>query len=428
MLNRKAQPEIKAMENISIAVPQRKIMPNGIPLNVIEAGNQDVVRMDILIGAGKWHQVQLLQTLFANRMLREGTKRFTSAEIAERLDYYGAWLELSTSMEYSYITLYSLNKYFARTLEIVESIVKEPIFPEKELKTVVDTNKQQFLINSTKVEYLAQKSFASSIFGEQHPCGRFASATDYDQITAACLKEFYDQYYHSGNCSIYVAGKVTNDILTLLENTFGSDSWGQTENKVSTSASLINSTSLKRVFTEQATAMQSSLKMGKVMIQRTHPDYFKMRVLITIFGGYFGSRLMSNIREDKGYTYGISSGIASYPDAGVFMVSTEAANEYVEDIIKEVYHEMNLLQTDLVPESELNMVKNYMLGEMCRSYEGPFSLSDAWMFIQTSHLSDSYFEESLKAVQNVTSEELKALAQKYFDQEKMIEVIAGKSI
>lgn len=164
------------------------------------------------------------------------------------------------------------------------------------------------------------------------------------------------------------------------------------------------------------------------MIQRTHPDYYKMRVLITIFGGYFGSRLMSNIREDKGYTYGISSGIASYPDAGVFVVSTEAANEYAEDIIKEVYNEMRTLQTDLVPASELEMVKNYMLGEMCRSYEGPFSLSDAWMFVQTSHLSDSYFEESLKAVQNVTAEELRVLAQRYFNQENMIEVVAGKKL
>lgn len=428
MLNRKIQPEIKAIEQISIAVPQRKTMSNGIPLNVIEAGNQDVVRVDILIGAGKWHQTQLLQTLFTNRMLREGTKRFTSAEIAEKLDYYGAWLELSTSMEYSYITLYSLNKYFANTLEIVESIVKEPVFPEKELSTVVETNKHQFLINSTKVEYLAQKSFASSIFGEEHPCGRFAMEADYDKVNSDCLKEFYDQYYHSGNCSIYISGKVTDEILNLLENSFGKESWGKIENKVLTLPAEIKTTSLKRVFTEQDSAMQSSIKMGKVMIQRTHPDYYKMRVLITIFGGYFGSRLMSNIREDKGYTYGISSGIASYPDAGVFVVSTEAANEYAEDIIKEVYNEMKTLQTELVPASELEMVRNYMLGEMCRSYEGPFSLSDAWMFIQTSHLSDSYFEESLKAVQNVTAEELRSLAQRYFNQENMIEVVSGKKL
>lgn len=428
MLDRTTQPEVKAMENIDIAVPKRKVMQNGIPLHVIEAGSQDVVRLDILIGAGKWQQTQLLQALFTNRMLREGTKRYTSAQIAEKLDYYGSWLELSSSMEYSYITLYSINKYFASTLEIVESMLKEPAFPEKELKTVVDTNKQQFLVNSTKVDYMAQKSFASSIFGNQHPCGRFALAEDYDRITSSCLKEFYDQYYHSGNCNIYIAGKVTDEIQKLVEYTFGNQSWGFADRKIILKPYSINTTPDRRVFTEHSTAMQSSIKMGKVMIQRTHPDYYKMRVLMTIFGGYFGSRLMSNIREDKGYTYGISAGIASYPDAGVFLVSTEAANEYVEDIIKEVYHEMEILQNQLVPESELNMVKNYMLGDMCRSYEGPFSLSDAWIFIQTSHLSDSYFAESMKAVQSVTAQELMALAQKYFNKEKMIEVIAGKAL
>lgn len=428
MLNRTVQPEIKALENISIAVPQRKTMTNGIPLNVINAGNQEVVRVDILIGAGKWHQAQLLQTLFTNRMLKEGTRQFTSAQIAEKLDYYGAWLELSTSMEYSYITLYSLNKYFAHTIDVVESIVKEPTFPEKELKTVVENNKQQFLINSIKVDYLAQKSFVGSIFGDQHPCGHFALAEDYDQITVDCLKEFYSQSYHSGNCSIYVSGKVTDEIIALLENAFGNSTWGETENKISLNPYIINTTDQKRVFTEQPAAMQSSIKIGKKIIQRSHPDYYKLRVLITILGGYFGSRLMSNIREDKGYTYGISAGIASYPDTGVFMVATEAANEYVEDIIKEVYHEMNILTTDLVPDAELSMVKNYMLGEMCRSYEGPFSLSDAWMFIQTSHLQDSYFQESLKAVQEVTSAELLALAQKYFGKEQIVEVVAGKRI
>ncbi len=415
------------MEKISIAAPQRKIMPNGVCLNVIEAGNQEVVRVDILIGAGKWQQTQLLQALFVNRMLREGTRKFTSVQIAEKLDYYGAWLELSSSMEYSYITLYSLNKYFARTLEIVESMIKEPVFPEKELKSVLETNKHQYLVNSTKVDYLAQTSFVHSVFGNQHPCGRFASAIDYDLITTSCLKEYYDRYYHSGNSSVYVSGKITEEILSLLEQTFGQDPWGQLDNKVEMIPFLIETTPQKRIFTEQSTAMQSAIKIGKVMMQKSHPDYLKMRVLITLFGGYFGSRLMSNIREDKGYTYGISAGMASFPDTGVFMISTEAANEYVENLIKEVYHEMKLLQTDIVQDAELSMVKNYMLGEMCRSYEGPFSLSEAWIFIQTSHLSESYFEESLEAVQSVTAEEIKTLAQKYFNPEQMIEVIAGKS-
>lgn len=428
MLNRQQQPQIEAIEKISIALPQRRVMPNGVPIAIIEAGTQEVVRIDILIGAGKWQQNQLLQTLFTNRMMREGTKRFTSAQIAERLDYYGAWLELSSSMEHSYVTLYSLNKYVTHTLEIVESIIKEPTFPEKELMTVLDMNKHQFLVNSTKVDFMAQKSFSSSIFGLSHPCGRFAEEADYDRVTVACLKEYYEQYFHSGNCSIYVSGKISQEVINEIESRFGSQSWGNAHNKVGFTSYSLNTTTQKRVFTEQPNAMQSAIRMGQVTLQREHPDYLKMRVLVTLFGGYFGSRLMSNIREDKGYTYGISAGIVTYPDVSILQIATEAANEYVENIVKEVYHEMTVLQNELVSDEELTMVKNYMLGEMCRSYEGPFSLSESWIFIETSKLPESYFEQALQAVQTVTAEELRTLARTHFNIEGMIEVIAGKQI
>lgn len=182
----------------------------------------------------------------------------------------------------------------------------------------------------------------------------------------------------------------------------------------------------KRIFIEREDALQSSLKMGCFVMDRHHPDFLKARVMVTLFGGYFGSRLMSNIREDKGYTYGIGAGIVSYPGTGILTVSTEAANEYVDSIITEVYREMDKLCNDLVPQEELEMVKNYMLGDLCRSYEGPFSLSDAWIYIETAGLDERFFIRSLDAIRGITREEIRILAQKYFCKENLIEVIAGK--
>ena len=150
--------------------------------------------------------------------------------------------------------------------------------------------------------------------------------------------------------------------------------------------------------------------------------------MVTLFGGYFGSRLMSNIREEKGYTYGISAGIAPYPGQGILVINTESANEFVEPLVREVYHEIDRLQNDPVPEDELFMVKNYMLGEMCRSYESPFSLADAWIFIATSGLVDQYFSRSLQAVNEVTPQEIQELAQRYLCKETLKEVIAGKKL
>ena len=426
-MDRTIQPEIQPLKNFHIQTPVRTTLPNGIPLTVINAGEQEVVRMDVLFSGGRWQQSQKLQALFTNRMLREGTTKYTAATIAEKLDYYGSWLELSSSSEYAYITVYSLNKYLAKTLEVVESMIKEPLFPQKELQTILDTNIQQYLVNTSKVDFLAHRSLLKSLYGEQHPCGKIVMEEDYHTITPEVLREFYERYYHSGNCSIFLSGKVTEDIISRVTDIFGIP-FGQYQLQMPKSSFPFAAIPEKRIFTEREDAMQSAVKMGCTTITREHPDYPKLRVLMTLFGGYFGSRLMSNIREDKGYTYGISAGVVFYPDSGLLIVSTETDNEYVEPLIQEVYHEIDRLHLDPVSAEELRIVRNYMLGEMCRSYESPFSLSDAWIFIATSGLKDDYFARSLQAVNEITPAEIQDLAQRYLCKETLKEVIAGKKL
>ncbi|MBC5605792.1 MULTISPECIES: M16 family metallopeptidase [Bacteroides] len=426
-MDRTIQPEIQPLKNFHIQTPVRTTLPNGIPLTVINAGEQEVVRMDVLFSGGRWQQSQKLQALFTNRMLREGTTKYTAATIAEKLDYYGSWLELSSSSEYAYITVYSLNKYLAKTLEVVESMIKEPLFPQKELQTILDTNIQQYLVNTSKVDFLAHRSLLKSLYGEQHPCGKIVMEEDYHTITPEVLREFYEQHYHSGNCSIFLSGKVTDDIISRVTDIFGIP-FGQYQLQMPKLSFPFAAIPEKRIFTEREDAMQSAVKMGCTTITREHPDYPKLRVLMTLFGGYFGSRLMSNIREDKGYTYGISAGVVFYPDSGLLIVSTETDNEYVEPLIQEVYHEIDRLHQEPVSAEELRMVRNYMLGEMCRSYESPFSLSDAWIFIATSGLKDDYFARSLQAVNEITPAEIQDLAQRYLCKETLKEVIAGKKL
>ena len=409
-------------------MPERMVLSNGIPLNVLNAGENEVVRIDFLIKGGRWQQVQPLQALFTNRMLREGTRRFTAAEIAERLDYYGAWLELSSASEHAYLTLYSLNKYLPETLDVLESIVKEPIFPEKELGVIIDTNIQQFLVNSSKVDFLAHRGLLKAVFGERHPGGRLVQEEDYHRITPSVLRDFYNRYYHSGNCSIYLSGKVTDECIRKVEQLFGSEPFGTGFRKPEKKEYLPVVSEEKRIFIERPDALQSAVRMGMLSLDRNHPDYLKLRVLVTLFGGYFGSRLMSNIREEKGYTYGFSAGVMPYPGQGVLAVNAETANEFVEPLIAEVYHEIDRLQNDLVPAEELSMVQNYMSGEMCRSYESAFSLADAWIFVQISGLRDSYFTDALDAVKNVTPEEIRELAGKHLCKEKLKEVVSGKKM
>lgn len=428
MLNRSHQPLIREPEQLEVPSPQRRVMKNGIPLYILNAGDNEVVRIDLLMEGGRWQQTQRLQALFANRMLREGTRRYTAAEIAEKLDYYGAWLELSSSSEYAFVTLYSLNKYLPMTLDVFESIVKEPVFPEKELGVIIDNNIQQFLINGSKVDFLAHRGLVNAVYGDKHPSGQLVRMDDYHLINPSVLQRFYDRHYHSGNCRIYISGKVDEDAIRRIETVFGSEPFGKDFRKPEKPVFLPETSPEKRFFIERADAMQSAVRMGMLSVDRRHPDYLKARVLVTLFGGYFGSRLMSNIREDKGYTYGISAGIMPYPDSGLLVINTETDNEFVEPLIKEVYHEIDRLQNDLVPAEELAMVKNYMLGDTCRSYESAFSLADAWIFIHTSGLTDSYVADVVEAVKSITPAEIRELASRYLCKETLKEVVSGKKM
>ncbi|KAA6347042.1 putative zinc protease [termite gut metagenome] len=426
-LNRTQSPLVQPPDKWDIRLPVRTILPNGVPLDSINQGEQEVVRFDVFFEGGRWHQTQKLQALFTNRMLREGSHKYNSAEIAEKLDYYGAWLELSCSLEHSYITLYTLNKYFIQTLDILESMIKESFFPQKELETVRATNIRKFQVNLSKIEYVAQRRIMSAMYGERHPCGIPVEIEDYNKITPDMLVEFHNRYYYSGNCSLFISGKVTDEIIHGIESVFGTEPFGKNHSKPEVKEYSPLPASEKQIFVaHNEREMQTSVRLGQFIMTRQHPDYPKMRVLITLLGGYFGSRLMSNIREDKGYTYGISAETFFCPRSGLLLVSADTAPEYLQPLMKEIYFEIDRLQTELVTPQELSNVRNYMLGEMSRNYESAFSLSDAWIFIKNSGLDGTYFSRIVRAVKEITPTEIRDLACRYLCKENIKELVVGK--
>lgn len=426
ILDRTTPPDIQAPASFVVREPLRYDMPNGIPVYVLNAGESDVVRIDLLFEGGRWHQEQPLQALFTNRMLREGTDCFSSDEIARRLDYYGAWLELACAAEYTYLTLYSLGKYLPQTLDVLESIVKEPLFPQKEFEVVLETNLRQFQVNSSKADTQASRRLMHVLFGSAHPLGHQLCEDDYRRICPDVLRSFYRRYYHSSNCTVYLAGRIDEHCLRLVEERFGAEPFGVGFKRAGHLEFQPVSATGSDFFIERKGSAQSAVRMGALSLSQHHPDYLKFRVLLTLFGGYFGSRLMSNIREDKGYTYGISAGLLPYIGEGVLNIAADTACEYVRPLVHEVYAEMDRLQTELVSDDELTRVRHYMLGDTCRSYESVFSLSDAWIFLQVSGLRRSYFAEVAQAINTVTPSELRDLAQKYLCKETLKVVVCGE--
>lgn len=424
VIDRNIAPLVYPVSDISIPVPETYQLPNGVPVYYLNMGEQDVCRIDLMIGAGKWQQPQPLVSSFTNRLLKEGAGALSGQQIAEQLDFYGAWLHLSDSYHYSYITLYTLNKYFRETTAILSRMFHEPHLEEKEFETLREQRRQQFLIDNDKVQTLALKHFSKALFGATHPYGRKAEWEDFDLIRVEHLRDFYQTYYRTDNIQIILSGKITDVQLKIVEEYFGIVSRND-EERACNDGKTVRNDKRTRVLIPKENAIQNAIRMGFPTINKPHEDFPGLRVVNTLLGGYFGSRLMSNIREEKGYTYGITSAITTYKHAAFLSVATQTAPEHTEKLIAEVYREIDRLQNETPGRQELEMVRNYILGDFSRSLDGTFSLIEAYVSLLASGMDVNFLHRQIEKVKNITAEEIRTLSVRYLNK-NMIEVIAGK--
>jgi zinc protease len=424
MLDRKSMPSLALESKIEIIHAQNYLLPNGIPVYYVNAGTQDVIKIEIIYRAGSTMQEVPLVAGTTNAMLEEGTSKHTSEEIASLLDYYGSFLETSIQYDYAVVTIYTLGKHLDKALPILEEIIKEPSFPQHEIELYLHNSKQRFLVDEQKVRVLASKNFPALLFGEKHPYGHITKPEEYDNVKREYLESFHKKYYSAGNCAIIVAGKVNDSSLNKIGDYFGKDKAIDKTQKSSQNFEL-QPASQKVNFIPKKDAMQSAIKMGKVLFRKNHPDAIPFQILNTILGGYFGSRLMSNIREDKGYTYGISSSVVFLQHAGYFNIASEVGSDVCEAALTEIYKEINLLCTEPVPGAELQLVKNYLRGNFMRSMDGPFALADRFKHIWLHNMDYSYYENYIKTLSTITSTELMEIANKYLQRESIYELVVG---
>lgn len=423
MLKRTIQPKVNPIEHIDIIQAEKRLLSNGIPVYFVNAGSQDVVKVDFIFEAGTWFQPVNLVASLCNSMLEEGSTDYSAAQIAEKFDFYGSYIQLMADQNYGYFNIVSLGKHLPAILEMAGNMIKHSVFPEYELEVLIDKSKQKFLLENEKVRTLCQKKFTQMMFGDEHPYSINNKLEDYDLINPDVLMLFYQSYYHSGNCRIILAGRVDENVLSLLESHFGGNDWHR--NQVKTPDFELNPNPEKYHFVEKTNGMQSAIRVGKFWVSKNHPDYHALSVLVTILGGYFGSRLMANIREEKGYTYGIGSFVLSLKHANYMAISTEVGNEYVEPTLKEIAIELKRLQTELVSKNELETVKSYLLGEFLRDFDGPFALAGSFKAINDFDLDYTFYDDYLTVLRTITSEELMRLAQQYLNIEDFYIVVAG---
>ena len=424
-LNRAVEPPIEIPSDIYIPHAEKHMLQNGIPMFYIHAPNQDVLKIEIVFNAGNLYEPMRLVAGATNDLLDDGTKQKNARQIAAHFDFYGASIQTECGPDRAAVTLFTLGKFLKETLPLLSEIINEPVFPEDELQTYKVQHRQKLAVSNKKVEFVARKTFAQEIFGLTHPYGYYATEQDYELLNTAALTAFHRLAYLSTPPVIIVSGLVNDTVRQEIDHVFGS-SWTKIVNKNESLHATRQAVSSSTIYSEKPDALQSAIRIGRKMFNKTHPDYTGLSILNTILGGYFGSRLMSNIREDKGYTYGIGSALVSLQQAGYFFIATEVGTGVTKDTLKEIYSELARLQEEPVTNEELKTVKNFLAGAFLRSIDGPFAQADKWKGINFFGLDYTHYERYLETLRNITAEALRGLACKYLNKKDLTEVVVGK--
>jgi predicted Zn-dependent peptidase len=397
-------------------------LDNAVPVYAVDAGAEEVLMLEFVFYAGNWQEEKNIVAATTNFMLKNGTKNKTAFAINDHFEFYGAYLTRSCYNETATLTLHTLAKHLPVLLPVIAEILTESVFPENELAIYKQNQKQKLEVNLKKCDFVANRLIDEYVFGFHHPYGKYTSIIDYDQLQKEELDQFYNTYYRKGKCILFVAGKLPADIQEQLNHFFGVLPFNAAP--ISEKEYGLNPASEKKyTIVNDEKGVQGAIRLARPFPIRHHPDFAKVQVLNNIFGGFFGSRLMSNIREDKGYTYGIHSYIQNHIHETAWMVSTEAGRDVCTATIAETYKEMENLRTGIIEEDELHLVRNYMIGSLLGDLDGPFQIIARWKSYILNGLSEDYFYKSIETFKTVSAEELQELAKKYLNPEEFYELL-----
>ena len=424
MLNRSKAPHIKdaVAYNITLKKPDVYKLDNGVDVYNVQAGTEEVVQIEWVFRAGNWFEEQKLVASAANFLIKNGTRNKSAYEINEFVDFYGAYLNRSCYNETAVVSLHCLSKQLEHILPLVQEILVDAILPEEELLIYKQNMKQRLAVNLKKCDFIAGRKIDALLFGDHHPYGVYSEMNDYDALQQHALADYYNFFYKNGHCTIFSAGILPPNYQQLLNKYFGSLPFNKTATK-EISHAILPSSQKKWNILNDAEGVQGAIRIARACPLPTDPVFPKLQVLNVLFGGFFGSRLMTNIREDKGYTYGIYSYLMNHIHASAILISTEAGRDVCEATVKEVYHEMDQLRMHEVGKEELLLVKNYLIGTLLGDLDGPFHIIGRWKNLILHGMNESHFNYYVDVIKSIESKELKQLAEEYLHPADFYELV-----
>ncbi|MGZ5133764.1 MAG: M16 family metallopeptidase [Flavitalea sp.] len=424
--DRTVVPKIKLPVEFNVQLPACKkyTLSNGVEVFAIDMGGEDTLMLNWVFYAGNWYEHKKMSASATNYLLKNGTSKLTAFGVNEHFEYYGSYLNRNCHNETAELTLHCLNKHVNELIPVVAEIITDSVFPEQELLIYKQNAQQRLKVSLQKCEFVAGQLIDAYLFGEDHPYGKYSQLEDYDAIQREEIVEFYQKYYRQGRCVIFAAGKLPADLADQLEQYFGKlPLRPHTVKDKSVIHPITQASQKKQHITIDPQGVQSAIRIARPFPNRHHPDFQKAMVLNNVYGGFFGSRLMANIREEKGYTYGIYSYLLNHVAQSGWMISTEAGRDVSEATVNEIYKEMNEIREKLIDEDELMVTRNYMIGTILGDLDGPFQVAARWKNLILNDLDESYFYKGIETIKTVTAEELKEVADTYLRPEEFYELL-----
>lgn len=410
-----------AQEAIGIAEAESVVLSNGMKLYLLASDDFEILRLSIVFHAGSSTQRVPFSASATANLLAEGSERMSAHEIAERLDYHGSYFDVNTDRDYTYISFAMLSKFVAPTLDVAAEILLRPAFPEEEVAAYCTKRRQRLRIDRTKVDVRAREAFAEAIFGEHHPYGERFDESAYDRLRREDLCDFYRRHYTAANGFAVCSGRVGETeraaIIALLEQLPAAEPPARVPFPAPCQ------TRERRI--PHAGAVQSAIRIGRLLFPREHPDFLGMQVVAAALGGYFGSRLMQNLRERNGYTYGVMAAMVNFEREGYFAIGAQVGAEVTEAALAEIYAEIERLREEPIPGEELQLVKNIMTGEMMRILDGPFGVADVTIENILCGRTNRIIGENVERIRRITPAEMQQLARRYLTREELVTVVVG---
>jgi len=426
-INRSIAPVLRPI--VAPEIPAYRVLhlSNELSIFLLDCPEYDILKLEIAFHAGRPEERQKLTALMTPKLMLEGAGGRSGAQLAEELDFAGASISSWSWLDATGFVVTGLAKYASSILPIVADILIRPDFPERELQTLVQNHLQELQVELDKVEVLSYRILTEHLYGSSHPLGYNSTAADYKALTRDSILAYYQAHLSMDKASIFVSGKIDDSVVQALEACFGTipavAGRPITDRYAPAPSPIFPKGKKTTIKVEHGSGEQASIKMGCLLFNRSHPDFYEMLIVNTIFGGYFGSRLMMNIREHKGYTYNIYSAIDTYYASGFFYVSTEVNREKTSATIRAIRLEMKKMREKLVGIEELEMVKNYMAGALLSSLDGPLNKSVALRTILFEGMGKEGIDRQLTALQQITPERVMELANQYLRPELFLTVV-----